>query len=185
MKSWILAAGSSLALLACGCGGTNEGASAKDPGNVKPGEIRVPGADIAKDPGAWQGKVSSKLPDKRGEEKTQAPPLTEGLSDALGGYAFVRAKDGTCRLHLTGMDITGTCVDTGSGYRLEPAMIAGMKVEEAKNDPILKGAVKDYILTEAEGGKTLMLRLSDDKTVQFENPKNAEKPSEKGAEKKA
>lgn len=173
MKPWLLISFASMALLMAGCGGPKEGASAKDPGEVKPGEIRVPGADMAKDPGAWQGKVASTLPDKRGGEKTQAPPLTEGLSDTLGGYSFVRADDGTCRLHLTGMDITGKCVETGSGYRLEPEKIAGMKVEEAKNDPILKGAVKDYILTEAEGGKTLLLRLSEDKTVQFDNPKSA------------
>lgn len=178
MKPWIIASLSAMALLAFGCGGPKEGASAKDPGAVKPGEVRVPGEDIAKDPGAWQGKVASTLPDNRGGEKTQAPPLTEGLSDTLGGYSFVRAADGTCRLHLTGMDITGKCVDTGSGYRLEPQMIAGMKVEEAKNDPILKGAVKDYILTEAEEGKTLVLRLSKDKTVEFANPK-AEKAPEK------
>ena len=180
MKPWLFISLASLALLTAGCGGPKEGASAKDPGEVKPGEVRVPAADMAKDPGAWQGKVTSTLPDKRGGEKTQAPPLTEGLSETLGGYSFVRAEDGTCRLHLTGMDVTGKCIDTGSGYRLEPEMIAGMKVEEAKNDPILKGAVKDYILTEAEGGKTLMLRLSEDKIIQFDNPKAAEKkPEEK------
>lgn len=178
MKPWIFASLGGLALLTLGCG-PKEGASAKDPGPIKPGEVRVPGADLAKDPGTWQGSVASDLPDRREGEKTQAPPLTQGLSDALGGYAFVMSKDGACRLHLTGMDITGKCVDTGSGFRLEPQMIAGMKVEDAKNDPILKGAVMDYVLTLAEGGKALILRLSDDKTIQFANPKATDQGAKK------
>jgi len=136
----------SLVLMA-GCG-PKDGASARDPGPVKPGEIRKPGADIAKDPGSWKGSiVAGSVPDARGKDQTQAPPITEGLSDVLGGYAFVLGEGDACRLHLTGMDITGTCTKTESGYVLEPKIIAGMKVEEAKNDPILKNAVKPYHLT--------------------------------------
>lgn len=173
MKSVILLSLPLACLMLTGCA-PKEGASAKDPGPVKPGEIRQPGADMAKDPGAWKGSImAGTVPDKRGSSQVQAPPITEGLSETLGGYSFVRSNDGSCRLHLTGMDITGTCTDTGSGYVLEPKMIAGMKVEEAKNDPILKTAVKNYTLTESDGGKVLLLRLEGGKTIQFENPKAA------------
>lgn len=161
-------------LMLTGCA-PKAGASAKDPGPVKAGEIRQPGADIAKDPASWKGSIVDGAPkDKRGGDQVQAPPITEGLSETLGGYSFVRSDDGSCRLHLTGMDITGTCKETGSGYILEPKMIAGMKVEEAKTDPILKTAVKNYILTESDGGKTLLLRLEGGKTIEFANPKNGQ-----------
>lgn len=176
MKSALLLLSIPLTLvLMAGCG-PKVGASAKDPGPVKPGEIREPGADIAKDPGSWKGSiVEGSVPDARGKDQTQAPPITEGLSDVLGGYSFVLGEKDTCRLHLTGMDITGTCKQTPSGYVLEPKVIAGMKVEEAKNDPILKSAVKPYTLTLSEDGKKLLLRMEGGKTVEFENPKTAGK----------
>ena len=174
MKSLLLLTLPLACLMLTGCA-PKEGASAKDPGPVKPGEIRQPGADIAKDPGACKGSImDGTVPDKRGGSQVQAPPITEGLSETLGGYSFVRSDDGSCRLHPTGMDISGTCKETGSGYILEPKVIAGMKAEEAKNDPILKTAVKNYILTEAEGGKVLLLRLDGGKTIQFANPKSGQ-----------
>lgn len=174
MKSLLLLTIPLSLVLLSGCG-PKEGASAKDPGPVKPGEIREPGADMAKDPGSWRGSiVEGSVPDARGKDQNQAPPITEGLSEVLGGYSFVLGENDSCRLHLTGMDITGACKQTPSGYVLEPKVIAGMKVEEAKNDPILKSAVKIYTLTRSEDGKKLLLRMEGGKTVEFENPKTAE-----------
>lgn len=182
MKSLLLILSIPLLLaFMAGCG-PKPGVSAKDPGPIKAGEIREPGADISKDPGAWKGSiVEGSVPDSRGKDQTQAPPITEGLSEVLGGYAFVLGEKDSCRLHLTGMDITGTCKQAPSGYVLEPKMIAGMKVEDAKNDPILKDAVKTYILTQSEDGTKLFLRMEGGKTVEFQNPKaSGGKPSKEG-----
>lgn len=136
-----------------------------DKKGTDPAAAMIPAADLAKDPDAYQGTLVE-VPTGRERAPNEAPPITQAQADKLGGYRLKIEADGRCRLHITGIDLVGQCVQQGPALVVKPETVAGKPLAEAAADPALKGMAKEMVLT-AAGEDRFRLKLAEDKEVLF------------------